>query len=314
MKILISHVDLDGYGVNVLQALYKDAIPFDEILNKNYGFEESDEIKSLIKPDNEIVITDLSIPEDTYLQWKSVLKSFIVIDHHESSKYLSQYEGNIWSDLQSGTSLFWNCWLRPRLLHNRVHVDSRIDHFVKLVDAYDRWQDNSDLWLDATRLNKVCQAYGSKFVSHMVNKLSSIWEWSAEETSFYSEIEQQEDMLLVEAEKELILRKDNTGDLFCIIEIKDKGKLSMVCSRLLANHPDVVYCIAYYPTRPALSFRTKKADFDLTQLQGVFGHRAAAGGTYDSNDLYRLLSEDCCLSRVKPGIRKAKKIVLEKVV
>lgn len=313
MKILISHVDLDGYGVNVLQALYKDIAPFDEILNKNYGFEESDETKSLIKPGNEIVITDLSIPENVFLEWKSVLKSLTIIDHHESSKYLSQYEGNVWSTLQSGTSLFWNCWLRPRLFQNNVSIDPSVDYFVKLVDAYDRWQDNSDLWLDATRLNKVCQAYGSKFVSHMVERFSMKWLWTYEETSLYSEIEQQEDMLLVEAEKELILRKDSAGDLFCITEIRDKGKLSMVCSRLLANHPDVVYCIAYYPTRQSLSFRTKRADFDLTQLQGVFGHKAAAGGAYDSNDLYRLLSEDCCIARVKPGVRKSKKVVLEKL-
>lgn len=313
MKILISHVDLDGYGVNVLQALYKDIIPFDEILNKNYGFEESDEIKSLIEPDNEIVITDLSIPENVFLEWKSILKSLIIIDHHESSKYLSQYEGNIWSTLQSGTSLFWNCWLRPRLFQKSISIDPLVDYFVKLVDAYDRWQDSSDLWLDATRLNKICQAYGSKFVSHMVERFSAKWLWTYEETSLYSEIEQQEDMLLVEAEKELILRKDTTGDLFCITEIRDKGKLSMVCSRLLSNHPDVVYCIAYYPTRPSLSFRTKRVDFDLTQLQGVFGHKAAAGGAYDAEDLYRLLSEDCCIARVTPGTRKAKKVVLEKL-
>jgi len=313
MKILISHIDLDGFGVNILQALFKDYIKFDDILNKNYGFEELQEIKDLITPDNEIVITDLSVPENSFIEWKNTLKSIQVIDHHESSKYLDNYEDNVWSTEMSGTMLFWECYVKPILIKNNVSWSSKVEYFVKLVDCYDRWQDNSDLWLDATRLNKVNQSYGDTFVSHMINKLTIDWEWNEEEIQYCREIEQIEDLLLADVEKDLVIKTDNNGYKFCMAEISDKGKVSMVCSKLLHKYEELDYCIAYYPTRYSFSFRSKRPDLDLTQLQGVFGHKSAAGGGYDMSDFYKLLLEDYCVSWVKPGVRKAQNIVIERI-
>lgn len=314
MKILITHVDLDGFGVNILQSLYRKYIPFDDILNKNYGFEDSQEIKDLITPDNDIIITDLSIPENVFIEWKKILHSIKIIDHHESSKYLDNYRGNIWSTELCGTALFWENYVKPILKKNNVIISDKVEHFVRLVDCYDRWQDDSPLWEDATRLNKINQIYKDKFVSHMVEKLSTIWEWSDEEKAYYEKVEEEENNLLSIVEKELVIKTDNYGDNFCLIEMKDKSKVSMVCSKLLSKYKNIDYCIAYYPSRNSLSFRTKNDHFDLTKLQGVFGHKAAAGGGYDMSDFYKLLLDDYCVARVKDGVRKSQKIVVEKII
>lgn len=313
MRILISHIDLDGYGVNVLESIYSEYLRYDEIKNKNYGFEEEQEIKDLIEPENDITIVDLSIPEPVYLDWKSKVHSLIIIDHHESSKYIQNYEGNVWSDQLSGTALFWTYVVKKALVSCGQRWDKKIDYFVTLVDCYDRWQEDSMYWLDATRLNKVNQSLGSKFVGHMVNKLTRTWEWTSEETDCFETIEQEENRILSDIEKDLAIKADNNGYNFCLVEIPDKSKLSMVCSKLLTKYPEIDYVMGYNARNNSLSFRSKKDYINLTQIQGVFGHKLAAGGAYDPSDFYKLLLEDYCVSWTKDTVRKSAKILVEKI-
>lgn len=311
MNIIISHIDLDGFGVNILNSLFKDYIDFDDIKNKNYGFENEPEIQSLMVPENDLTIVDLSIPENIYLDWKSKLHSLKVIDHHESSKYLSNYKDNVWSDQMSGTKLYWEFYLKPRI-KNIDNLD-KIEYFVNLVDCYDRWQEDSEYWLNATRLNKVNQSLGDTFVAHMVNKLTKDWEWDSEEEACFKEVEAREDEIVAELEKDLDIKADNYGYNFAMIEILEKSKLSMVCSKLLHKYPQIDYVIGYNPRTFRMSFRSRKDYVDLTQIHGVHGHKNAAGSECDANDFYKLLLEDYCVSWCKFGVRKSPKIIVEKI-
>lgn len=313
MTILISHIDLDGFGVNILNSLFSEDLGFDDIKNKNYGFEEEQEVKELINKDNDLIIVDLSIPENTYKEWKEKLHSLIIIDHHESSKYLKDYEGNIWSDEQSGTSLFWNFYLKPILIKNKKTWSDKIEYFVKLVDCYDRWQEDSELWLNATRLNKVNQALKDRFVSHMVEKLTTLWEWSAEEEYSFIEIERAEDEIVATIEQDLSIKTDNSGYNFAMGCVPEKGKLSMVCSKLLHKYPEIDYFIGYNPHSLRMSFRSNKDYVDLTKIHGVFGHKNSAGSECDTSDFYKLLLEDCCVTWVKDNTRKSSKVIVENI-
>lgn len=305
MRYLISHVDLDGFGVNVLERLYHDYLNFDSVINKNYGFENESAIKNLITPENEIVITDLSIPEETFLEWSKVLKSLIIIDHHETSSYLDKYPGNVWSTDYCGTALFWIHVVKKKLVEYGQKWDKKIEYFVSLVDTYDRWVDTSDLWLDATRLNKVCTGLGTyPFVEHMVKKLNATWEWTSEECECFEMIETSENLILTDVEKDLELRKDKIGLTFVFIKIDEKSRLSMVCSKLMRKHPEIDYCICYGGSRTSFSLRTSK-DIDLTRLHGVMGHKQAAGAKFTKKEFYDLLMNNTkCLEWVKDGQRK----------
>jgi len=311
MKILISHVDLDGFGVNVIERLFHNELGFDQLINKNYGFENESSIKELITPDNEIVITDLSVPEETFIEWKKVLKSISVIDHHETSYYLDKYPGNTWSVQMCGTKLFWNYYVRPNV-SDLIPQFEKINHFVNLVDCYDRWVDTSELWEDAARLNKVCVGMGTySFVEHMVKKLSSAWEWTPEECECFEVIENAENIILADVEKDLELRKDKSGLTFVFIKIDEKSKLSMVCSKLMRKHPEIDYCICYGGSRASFSLRTCK-DLDLTRLHGVMGHKMAAGAKFYKKEFYDLLMGGTCLEWVKTGQRKLDHIQIGK--
>lgn len=305
MRYLISHCDLDGFGVNVLERLYHDYLNFDSVINKNYGFENELAIKNLITPENEIVITDLSIPEEIFFEWSKVLKSLIVIDHHETSSYLDKYPGNVWSTDYCGTALFWIYVVKKKLVEYGQKWDKKIEYFVSLVDTYDRWVDTSDLWLDATRLNKVCTGLGTyPFVEHMVRKLNATWEWTSEECECFEMIETSENLILTDVEKDLELRKDKAGLTFVFIKIDEKSRLSMVCSKLLRKHPEIDYCICYGGSRTSFSLRTSK-DIDLTRLHGVMGHKQAAGAKFIKKEFYDLLmNNNKCLEWVKDGQRK----------
>ena len=313
MKYLISHVDLDGYGVNVLNTMYSDVLDFDEILNLNYGFEESPNVKELITPENEIVITDLSLPEEVYVEWKGILKSLMIIDHHDTSVYLTHYEGNVWSVERCGTFLFWEHYLLPRIKESRwadeLLIDDKatflkVEKFVDLVDCYDRWQDNSSLWEDAARLNKLCVSMGAiPFIEHMVKKFHMIWEWTADECQCFGEIEKIENDILSKVEEDLEIRKDSIGLNFVFIKIDEKSKLSMVCSKLLRRHPEIDYCVCYGGSRKSFSLRTNK-DLNLTRIHGVMGHKQAAGAQFTKPEFYALLMDGKCLNWVKEGQRK----------
>lgn len=313
MNYLISHVDLDGYGVNVLHALYSDVLNYDHIINVNYGFETNPDILELIKPENDITIVDLSIPEDIYNEWSRILKSLIIIDHHETSVYLTHYEGNVWSVERCGTALFWENYVLPRIKESRwadeLLIDdkatfSKVERFVDLVDCYDRWVESSSLWEDATRLNKLCVSMGTlSFVEHMVKKLHTIWEWTAEEYQCFGEIEAIENDILEKVESDLELRKDKLGLSFVFIKIDEKSKLSMVCSKLMKRHPEIDYCICYGGSRTSFSLRTCK-DINLTRLHGVMGHKQAAGAKFSKKEFYDLLMGNTCLEWVKEGQRK----------
>ena len=304
MTYLISHVDLDGYGVNVLNSLYSDVLNFDHIINTNYGFETDPNILELITPDNDITIVDLSIPETLYNEWSKVLKSLKIIDHHETSSYLEKYPGNIWSIDYCGTALFWIHVVKDKLVSQGRRWDKKIDHFVSLVDCYDRWVENSPLWEDATRLNKLCVSLGtSTFVEHMVKKLNTVWEWTAEEYKCFGEIEAIENNILEKVESDLELRKDSIGLNFVFIKIDEKSKLSMVCSKLMKKHPEIDYCVCYGGSRKSFSLRTNK-DLNLTRLHGVSGHKQAAGAQFTKTEFYALLVDGKCLNWVKEGQRK----------
>ena len=317
MRYIISHTDLDGFGVNILESLFHDTLGFDSILNKNYGFENETCIKELITPENEILITDLSIPEDVYVSWKSILKSLRIIDHHETSVYLTKYDGNIWSVEQSGTSIFWYRYLRPMIIGDSVEKNpnvrfiDKIDKFVDLVDCYDRWVDTSDLWDDAARLNKLCTYMNYfSFIPHMCKKLTTIWEWTEEECAGFEEIESEENHILGKLEESLDLRKDEKGLTFAFLEIDEKSKLSMVCSKLMRKHPEINYCVCYSNRRSSFSLRTRD-DIDLTRLHGVMGHKKAAGAKYTKKEFYKMLVDGGHLKWVGQNQRKSDKIIVE---
>ena len=314
MKILITHIDLDGYGGNILERLYHDQLNFDLVLNKNYGFESDLDIKQYINSNNDILIMDLSIPEGTFIEWSGILKSLHVLDHHNSSEFLSKYSGNVWDTSRCGTKLFYEEYVL-----NHIHQDfdenikNNIKRFVDIVDTYDRWQENSELWESAKRLMKVNMGFGSDFVDHMVFKLqnNSPDRWDRRELKIIKEKEDIENTIISDISKNLQIRTDNSGYKFTINQIDYTPAVSICCSRFLDQHPEIDYIIIYNKWAKKMSWRTKK-DIDLTQIHGVNGHKQAAGSE-GGKSLSELVQYGRCPRWVTGNERKCKNVIVEKI-
>lgn len=318
MKVLVTHVDLDGYGINILEELLKKELKFDKVYNLNYGFEGEEVSQEFIREDTDLVITDLSVPEDTFKAWLEKLHSIKIYDHHESTRFLKDYDFCSWDTERCGTKIFYEDYKENGLsisdmIKNKYgcSVSDKVEYLVNLIDTYDRWQDGSRLWEGATRLNKLCIGYGNSFVKKMVSKVKAIWEWSSEDTDIYKKEEEVENQIYEETEKQLLKRFDNSGRTFSVVYIENKSKVSMVSSRLLKNYPDIDYLAIGNPWNTKLSFRSRK-DLDLTQLHGVNGHKLAAGGQLRNEDRVLVDMEGYCFKWVLKGERKSKDILIEK--
>jgi len=287
-RLLISHVDLDGTGAPIIVNLYFKN-QFDQIILRDYGFEEDEETVNLMKTFDEIIIADLSAPEEFI---ESFINSGIIVkiyDHHLGASWLDQKDYGIYDENRCGTKIFWEEWAKPQL--SRYYPLT--DHFVELVDVYDRWQQTNSLWDEAKALNSVLYNKNinwnekdsyvkyTPFIDRIINKIKtkSKWEWSYTEEEYICESIKKENDALNKALSTMKVRFDYKGKKFGIIAIG--SKISLVCSEILNQRDDLDYIVClnlFRGLNGKLSFRTKKDNVDLNELCCCAGHASAAGG------------------------------------
>ena len=113
-RLLISHIDLDGTGAPVIVNLYfKDW--FDKIILRDYGFEEEEETVALIKTFDEVIIADLSAPEEFIEGLRSLGISVQIYDHHAHASWLAGKPYGVFDENRCGTKIFWEEWAKPKL-------------------------------------------------------------------------------------------------------------------------------------------------------------------------------------------------------
>lgn len=287
-RLLISHIDLDGTGAPVIVNLYfKDQ--FDKIILRDYDFENDEDSVELMEKFDEIIIADLSAPEEFIERLIDKGISVKIYDHHVHAEWLKDKPYGVYDENRCGTRIFWEEWAKPQL--GRYY--SATDHFVKLVDVYDRWQQDDPLWPDAKGLNfvlynksldwdeKDCLVKYTPFIERICNKIkkSNEWFWTMTEEGYIQEALEKERAAIDKALYTMKIREDYKGRKFAIIAIGTK--ISLVCSEILNMRDDLDYIVCLNLFRGLtgkLSFRTKRADLDLNSIVCCAGHAQAAGG------------------------------------
>lgn len=308
-RLLVSHVDLDGWGSIILYLYFKEkgtSIPelmFDKYMVVDYGWEQTPENIEYIASFDEVLMVDMSASKETAEYIRSKGTYFRMLDHHLSSDWLKEDKDSIWDDTRCGTRIFWEDYVKPVI----KRFPPILQDFVSIVDTYDCWREDSSLWNDAKGLNGVLFALrnwktpdeiegNSAFIELMLRKFSlypSGWQWMPKEQKIIEEAQKREDNLFHEAERTMKIRRDRKGRIFGLITLN--SKISLVCSRILKSRPEMDYIICINSFRSLngkLSYRTRREDFDLNCLMGVHGHAVASGGQVTPEFAKRIWEED----------------------
>ena len=223
MRILISHRDLDGIGVIVLRDYFN--LPFDAVSSWDYGFIEIPECKKIIDAADEIIMADLSIPEESYDELIKAGKHIEIYDHHDTASWLDKKQGSIHDESRCGTKIFFEEYVLPRVGRYKPIVKQ----FVDLVDIYDRWELESPLRKESENLQRVWTAYANwncpdnimqhdRFITQMCKKFDSMpnFAWNITEQSYIDTALQKEETSYQQALNIIQDRVDNQGKVFGI--------------------------------------------------------------------------------------------------
>lgn len=321
-NLLCTHSDADGLGSVVLVDYF--GLPFDKIVSFDYGFEEEQELASILRDSQNIVVADLSLTPALHDELLASGHSVQVFDHHDGTKWIAEKPNCIWDDKRSGTKIFFEEYVLPRVGRYKPVVRE----FVELVDCYDRWELSSPLRPMAEDLQRVFVKYGNwglddnlarhdRFIAAMSRKFAKQdkFSWNPTELMYIREAKESEEKAYQEAMAMLQTRYDNKGRKWGLFSAW--GKISMTCHRILnIDKQDFVYLVCaqnFYNRWGTMSFRAREGEFDLTELAGVAGHKASAGATLTPEDAQRFMRENLCF-RYKADLESENEPIIEPVL
>lgn len=297
MNILISsHSDLDALGCyilyNILRQESEDTIDF---WMNNYGdYEDNVYEYDQLKSYDKIIYADFSPDEKCRAIIQENNIPCIVCDHHiaveEDLKAWDYDKKEYYFDNEKcGTKIFYEYLIKNYNLYN----NKVLEEFIELVDTYDLWKKDSELWIKASDLNRLLyktMVFYKEGISKYTTFVSLIMNKILYEDSFeFNKIEQQkiiddkkrEDTIfndiIKNPAKTIKTRKDSKGRHFCVI--KCNTKVSMICNRLLDKYSKLDYVFAintFNKDRLSISVRSKP-HINLMELEGIKGHEQAAG-------------------------------------
>jgi len=284
--ILITHQDLDGEGCFVLGEHFQTKLEIDYIMGENYDFDNNPELIEFIETFDRIIITDLSVSEETAKRWKEMGKLLHFFDHHGGTKWIENYGESKWDDTRCGTLIFWQEFIKPKV----KRYPKIIDQFAELVDVYDCWRQENPLWGEAKNLNSVL--YGIKnynpslspyeqaepFYKLMLKKFQKLpeWRWTKQELEIIERSNKREQEMYDRARDNLSIRMDSRGLWFGVCMIP--SKISLVASRILEEEENLDYLIlinSYGGVSGKISSRSRNG-FVCPSLACIEGHDPAA--------------------------------------
>ena len=296
MKVkLFSHIDLDGYGCNYI---CKNAYQIDNLDCENLSYDNCDiAIKHFFtsgeyKNYNELIITDLSIKEDTaalidrYLKNAKGLKVHYC-DHHKSSLYANKYEWavineEIYGKETCATEIFFEICsdvLKSKCNNTKLSNIEEIVYFITLYDTW-RWKTEEECGEYAVQLNDLLYLLGAEeFINQLmkknfmdlINDNKALLDFRKRDIAEY----------INRKEKEIIPFKIcnyTAGIVFADRYLSQLGDI------LGERHPE--YDLIAMITSNSVSYRTKKDNVDCCELAAKFGgggHPQSSGNPIDIN-------------------------------
>lgn len=298
-RLLISHVDLDGFGIIAIAKHFNNKLNFTSIISEDYGFDDVPEKWDFVKTFDEVIIADLSVSKEKTEELRNLGIRVEFYDHHSTADWLAEDEFSSFDINRSGTKIFFEDYVVKRI----KRYPAIIEEFVELVNTYDLWKQDSPLWDKAKNLNDVL--YGLKDWDIKEGNIESLYKFfdlfekkvenfdSWKETELEKRIienaTRRENEVYEKAKKMMQIRVDKKGKIFGVITAT--SKISLVCSRILKEQKNLDYIIAFNTwggLTGKLSFRSKN-DFNCNDIGIANGHDVAAGGQISTEQSFQFL-------------------------
>lgn len=289
-SILITHTDLDGIAAAVLAVNSGLVRTVHAWMNGYYDGKVFDGF-------DKVYVVDRCLEPFQIDELERRGKDVIILDHHASSSWLSDYETCLCDCSRCGTKLLWE-----------EILDDVPNEFVDAVDAYDRWEKECSLFNKGNDLNRLFESqvsyasiraemiYDQKQITRssfskiipILQRLFTDFHFNDNDLSLIAEMKRKEDEAYEIALRNLKIRTDRRGVRYAIFE---GGKqMSIVANRILDLNPGIKYVLAYFPNSPRkLSARARKGEFNLITLKGMQGHPAASGCQLDPGEIKAII-------------------------
>lgn len=298
-KLLVSHIDLDGFGGLFLAKYFNDVLNFNYFMVADYGFADDPDNWAYLTSMEEIIFSDLSLSEEhTKMLREDHGIKVRFFDHHSKADWLANDEDSVFDLDRCGTKLFWEEYVKPRIGRYPVIIDE----FVTLVDTYDLWKDTDPLWTQSKNLNSVMiglRDWGcsdpieasASFYALFERKIEKLKHWTEtdQELRIIEKSNKREEDLFQKAKKNLMVRVDSKGKIFGVFALQ--AKISLVCARILKEEENLDYVVAfntYGGLTGKLSFRSR-GGFNCNDIGVSNGHDAAGGGQISVPDSFKFL-------------------------
>ena len=305
---MFTHTDLDGVGCGlVLQLMLRNKY-ISDIQYANYN-EINEVVSNFINKEgykgyDYIFITDISVNEDVaekINEINSEKNKFILIDHHETSKWLNKYdwakvesEINLFADKfkkVSGTYLF-ALYLKDNFREEiERHNYSQIISFILSVDSYDTWnwknEDHNEYL--SKELNDLFYILGRKrFIDTIfmdISKGMDVKEIIAK-FSLLLELEEDKKKRYIKSKSESIIEKEFTVEdkVYEFGVVFAEQFVSELGNKLNELNPQYDFIMIISDGK--VSLRTIHDEIKVNEIAELFGgggHPKASGFEYDKS-------------------------------
>jgi oligoribonuclease NrnB/cAMP/cGMP phosphodiesterase (DHH superfamily) len=124
-NLLLTHSDLDGIASPVLVDYF--GLSFDKVVSFDYGFEEEQDAVSILRDSQNIVAADISMTPALHNELLDSGHSIQVFDHHDGSKWIAEKPNCVWDGKRSGTKIFFEEYVLPRVGRYKPVVREFVD-------------------------------------------------------------------------------------------------------------------------------------------------------------------------------------------
>jgi len=274
--ILVTHIDLDGIGCEIVTRYFYENIPLD-IYRCSYDNVDKVVCELLKNTQEHIIISDISVNAETasFIANKHS-KRIEIYDHHKTALlHLKKYSWVVIDTQKSGTKILFDVLCKRKA---EIKPTCALKKFVFHVNNYDLWFHESP---DSARLNNMLTLLGHDiFAKLMLDRIKSNQELISEHDKYY-------------------LKGLETTKLSYFAEVTKRAvvidnRLVVIATRYLSELSQYIRDISPRPPEwegveniDILNFdggthvlRSYKADFDVSEValsKGGGGHPSASG-------------------------------------